>query len=130
VSGIIRLKIIYYDLLLILKFLSGKNMVWVYLLIAGFFEIGWSIGLKYSAGFTNLLPTVWTVITMILTYVFLSLATKTLPIGTAYAVWTGIGTTGTAILGIILFNEPKDLMRLFFILLIITGTVGLKMYTH
>ena len=104
-------------------------MSWIYLFIAGLFEIGWAIGLKYTEGFTKLWPSVITVIGMILSFYFLSTAVKTIPIGTAYAVWTGIGAVGTAILGILLFGESKEIMRLFFILLIIIGIAGLKFYS-
>jgi quaternary ammonium compound-resistance protein SugE len=104
-------------------------MAWIYLFIAGLFEIGWAVGLKYTNGFTKLLPSVITVIIMILSFYFLSSAVKTIPIGTAYAIWTGIGAVGTAILGIFLFGESKEFIRLFFILLIIIGVVGLKIFS-
>jgi quaternary ammonium compound-resistance protein SugE len=104
-------------------------MSWIFLLIAGLFEIGWAIGLKYTDGFSKLWPSVITIITMILSFYFLSSAVKTIPIGTSYAIWTGIGAVGTAILGIILFGESKELIRLFFILLIIVGIVGLKIFS-
>ena len=105
-------------------------MSWIYLFIAGLFEIAWAIGLKYTEGFTNLLPSVLTVIGMLLSFYFLSAAVKTIPIGTAYGIWTGIGAVGTAILGIILFDESKDFIRIFFILLIIIGIVGLKIFSR
>lgn len=101
-------------------------MNWVYLFFAGLFEIGWAIGLKYTEGFTKLVPTVLTVGSMIVSLGLLGLALKTLPVGTAYAVWTGIGTVGTAILGIYLLNEPATAMRLACIALIVSGIVGLK----
>lgn len=104
-------------------------MAWIYLFIAGLFEIGWAIGLKYTEGFTKLWPSVITIATMILSFYFLSSAVKTIPIGTGYAVWTGIGAVGTAILGMILFNESKELIRIFFILLIIIGIAGLKIFS-
>jgi len=104
-------------------------MAWIYLFIAGLFEIGWAVGLKYTDGFTKLWPSVITVIIMILSFYFLSSAVKTIPIGTAYAIWTGIGAVGTAILGIFLFGESKEFIRLFFILLIIIGVVGLKIFS-
>jgi quaternary ammonium compound-resistance protein SugE len=104
-------------------------MAWIYLFIAGLFEIGWAVGLKYTAGFTRLWPSVVTIVTMILSFYFLSSAVKTIPIGTAYAIWTGIGAVGTAILGIILFGESKELVRLFFIMLIVIGIVGLKIFS-
>ena len=102
-------------------------MPWVWIFIASVFEISWAVGLKYSQGFTQFKATIFTIVTMILSYVFLSLGVKNLPIGTAYAVWTGIGAVGTAIYGIIYFNEPKDLMRVFFIFLIVVGIIGLRL---
>jgi quaternary ammonium compound-resistance protein SugE len=105
-------------------------MTWFILFIAGLFEIAWAIGLKYSEGFTKLWPSVFTVAAMITSMGLLSFSVKSLPVGTAYAVWTGIGAVGTAILGIILFNDSKDFMRLFFIFLIITGIIGLKFYSN
>jgi quaternary ammonium compound-resistance protein SugE len=102
-------------------------MNWLYLVIAGLLEIGWAIGLKYTEGWTKLLPSVLTGAAMLASFYFLSLALKTLPIGTAYAVWTGIGTVGAAILGMILFDEPRDFARVICILLIIGGIAGLKL---
>ena len=102
-------------------------MAWVYLVIAGVFEMGWAIGLKYTDGFTKLVPTVWTVASMVVSLGLLGLALKTLPVGTGYAVWTGIGAVGTAILGIILFAEPATALRLGSIALIVGGIVGLKL---
>jgi quaternary ammonium compound-resistance protein SugE len=102
-------------------------MAWIYLLFAGLFEIGWAIGLKYTHGFTRLVPTVLTVASMVVSLGLLGLALKTLPLGTAYALWTGIGTIGTAILGIILFGEPATALRLACIGLIVAGIVGLKL---
>ena len=104
-------------------------MAWIYLFVAGLFEIGWAIGLKYTDGFTKIWPSVMTIATMILSFYFLSTAVKTIPIGTAYAVWTGIGAVGTAILGIILFGESKELIRIFFILIIVIGIAGLKIFS-
>lgn len=104
-------------------------MSWIYLFIAGLFEIGWAIGLKYTEGFTKLWPSVITIIGMVLSFYFLSTAVKSIPIGTAYAIWTGIGAVGTAILGVILFGESKEVIRLFFILLIIVGIIGLKIFS-
>ena len=104
-------------------------MAWIYLIIAGLFEIGWAIGLKYTEGFTKLWPSVITIVTMILSFYFLSTAVKTIPIGTAYAIWTGIGAVGTAMLGIFLFGESKEFIRLFFIFLIVIGIVGLKIFS-
>jgi quaternary ammonium compound-resistance protein SugE len=102
-------------------------MAWVYVLIAAVFEISWAIGLKYSEGFTNIKASIFTIVTMILSYVFLALGVKTLPIGTSYAVWTGIGVVGTTIYGILFFDEPKDFLRILFIMMIIIGIIGLKL---
>jgi quaternary ammonium compound-resistance protein SugE len=104
-------------------------MAWIYLTIAGLFEVGWAIGLKYTEGFTRLLPSLWTIASMILSIVLLGLALKTLPVGTAYAVWTGIGAVGTAVLGIYLFAEPATVARLLCIGLILSGIIGLKLVT-
>ncbi|MEQ1951374.1 quaternary ammonium compound efflux SMR transporter SugE [Mesorhizobium yinganensis] len=102
-------------------------MAWVLLFFAGLFEIGWAIGLKYTDGFTRLTPSLLTVASMIVSLGLLGLALKTLPVGTAYAVWTGIGTVGTAMLGIWLLGEPATAMRLACIGLIVAGIVGLKL---
>ena len=104
-------------------------MAWIYLLIAGLFEIGWAVGLKYTDGFTRLWPSIVTIVTMILSFYFLSSAVKTIPIGTAYAIWTGIGAVGTAFLGIIFFDESKEFIRIIFIMLIVVGIVGLKIFS-
>lgn len=104
-------------------------MAWIYLTVAGLFEIGWAIGLKYTDGFTRLLPSLWTLASMILSIVLLGLALRTLPVGTSYAVWTGIGAVGTAALGIYLFAEPATVARLLCIGLILSGIVGLKLVT-
>ncbi|MGZ5814316.1 MAG: quaternary ammonium compound efflux SMR transporter SugE [Xanthobacteraceae bacterium] len=104
-------------------------MAWIYLTIAGLFEIGWAIGLKYTEGFTRLLPSLWTIASMILSIVLLGLALKTLPVGTAYAVWTGIGAVGTAALGIYLFAEPATGARLLCIGLILSAIIGLRLVT-
>ncbi|HRI45603.1 MAG TPA: quaternary ammonium compound efflux SMR transporter SugE [Ignavibacteriaceae bacterium] len=101
-------------------------MNWLILIIAGLFEIAWAIGLKYSEGFTKLIPSLLTVVSMVISMGLLAYSIKSLPVGTAYAVWTGIGAVGTAILGILLFDESKDLLRLGFIFLIIVGIAGLK----
>ena len=102
-------------------------MAWLLLAVAGLFEIGWAVGLKYTDGFTRLWPSVWTGLAMVVSVVLLALAVRTLPIGTAYAVWTGIGAAGTALLGIYLFGEPATALRLACIALIVTGIVGLKL---
>lgn len=104
-------------------------MAWLYLFVAGLLEVGWAVGLKYTEGFTRLWPSVWTCATMILSLFLLGVALRQLPIGTAYAVWTGIGAVGTALLGILLFGEPRDLSRLLCIALVVAGIAGLKL-TH
>ena len=105
-------------------------MNWVILVIAGLFEIGWAIGLKYTEGFTRLWPTVWTVLSMIVSLWLLGIAMKGLPVGTAYGVWVGVGCVGTVILGILLFGEPATPGRLISAALIIAGIVGLKLATN
>ncbi|MCU7842221.1 MAG: quaternary ammonium compound efflux SMR transporter SugE [Candidatus Thiodiazotropha sp. (ex Monitilora ramsayi)] len=102
-------------------------MAWVYLLVAGLFECGWAIGLKYTDGFTKPVPSLLTVLAMAISFWLLSVAMKTIPVGTAYAVWTGIGAVGVAILGMVLFNESRDILRIFCLLLIVSGIVGLKL---
>ena len=102
-------------------------MAWTILFVAGLMEIGWAIGLKYTEGFSRLVPSVLTLGCMLASIVLLGLAVKTLPIGTAYAVWTGIGAVGTAILGIILFGDPATGLRLACIGLIVAGILGLKL---
>jgi len=104
-------------------------MAWFYLALAGLFEVGWAIGLKYTDGFTRLVPSVLTALSMVASVLLLGLALKTLPVGTGYAVWTGIGTVGTALLGIALFGEPATVMRLSCIGLIVAGILGLKLAT-
>ena len=104
-------------------------MAWVYLLFAGLFEIGWAVGLKYTEGFTRLWPTVLTALSMVVSLVLLGLALKTLPVGTGYAVWTGIGAVGTVILGVVLLGEPATVGRLACVGLIVAGIVGLKLTT-
>ncbi|MCT7487304.1 quaternary ammonium compound efflux SMR transporter SugE [Aliarcobacter cryaerophilus] len=105
-------------------------MSWTILFLAGIFEIFWAVGLKYSDGFTKLFPTIFTIVTMIISFYLLSLALKALPIGTAYAVWVGIGTVGTVITGIMLFGESMTLIRVISILFILIGIVGLKFTTN
>ncbi|MFL6657744.1 MAG: quaternary ammonium compound efflux SMR transporter SugE [Massilia sp.] len=104
-------------------------MAWIYLFIAGLLEIGWAVGLKYTQGFTRLLPSVLTLISMGGSMAMLGLALRNLPLGTAYAVWTGIGTVGTAIAGMILLGEPSGALRLGCIALIVAGIFGLKLLT-
>jgi len=104
-------------------------MAWFMLFIAGLMEIGWAIGLKYTEGFTRLVPSVLTLAAMLISIVLLGLALKTLPVGTAYAVWTGIGAVGTAILGIVLLGDPATVARLASIGLIVAGIAGLKLVT-
>jgi quaternary ammonium compound-resistance protein SugE len=101
-------------------------MAWILLIIAGILEIGWAIGLKYTEGFTRLWPSVWTGAAMVVSMYLLAQAARTLPIGTAYAVWVGIGAAGTAILGMYLFAEPRDVARILCIVLIVAGVIGLK----
>ena len=101
-------------------------MAWVILVVAGLFEIGWAVGLKYTEGFTRLWPTVWTATALVASMALLATALRTLPLGTAYAVWTGIGAVGTAILGMVVFREPATAARLVCIGLIVAGIVGLK----
>lgn len=101
-------------------------MAWVYLVIAGIFEMGWAIGLKYTEGFTRLVPTTLTVLAMAISVALLGLALRDLPVGTGYAIWTGIGTVGTALLGMYLFGDPATVARLACIGLIVAGIVGLK----
>ena len=102
-------------------------MSWIFLFFAGLFEIGWAIGLKYTDGFSKPLPTILTVVSMIVSLGLLGLALKTLPVGTAYAVWVGVGAVGTVILGMVLFNEPANALRIVSVLLIVAGLVGLKL---
>jgi len=104
-------------------------MAWVILFIAGLFEVGWAIGLKQTDGFTRLIPTVLTIGAMLASIGLLGLALKTLPLGTAYAVWTGIGTVGTVLLGMLIYGESTDVIRLVCIGLIMAGIVGLKLVT-
>lgn len=101
-------------------------MAWFFLFLAGLFEVSWAIGLKYTEGFTRLLPSLFTAASMLISLALLGLALKTLPVGTGYAVWTGVGATGTALLGIWLFGEPATAARLSCIGLIVAGIVGLK----
>lgn len=104
-------------------------MSWLYLFLAGLLEIGWAVGLKYTDGFTRPMPTALTILSMAASLGLLGLALRGLPLGTAYAIWTGIGTVGTVALGIVLFGEAADAMRLACIALIVSGIVGLKLVT-
>jgi quaternary ammonium compound-resistance protein SugE len=102
-------------------------MKWIYLIIAGVFEVGWAVGLKYSQGFSKPLPSILTIMGMLASFYFLSLSLKNLPLGTAYAVWTGIGTVGTVVFSIVLFKEPINIMSVIFIAFIVSGIIGLKL---
>jgi quaternary ammonium compound-resistance protein SugE len=104
-------------------------MAWVVLFVAGLMEVAWAVGLKYTAGFTRLWPSLGTIAALVVSMALLGLSLRTLPLGTAYAIWTGIGTVGTAVLGVILFREPATAARLVCIALIVTGIVGLKLVT-
>jgi quaternary ammonium compound-resistance protein SugE len=104
-------------------------MAWVYLLIAGVLEVAWAIGMKQSQGWTRLWPSVWTLVAMSISFWLLNLAIDRLPVGTAYAVWTGIGAAGTAVLGIVIFKEPATPARILCILLIVSGVIGLRLAT-
>ena len=105
-------------------------VAWAVLLVAGLCEVVWAIGLKYTEGFTRLAPSIWTVAAMAASVILLAWALKTLPVGTAYAVWTGIGAVGTALLGMVLFNESREVARLVCIGLIVAGILGLKLVTR
>lgn len=102
-------------------------MNWIYLIIAGVFEVAWAIGMKFSDGFSNLTISILTIVGMVASFYFLALALKNIPLGTAYAIWTGIGTLGTVILGIILFKEPISFARIICIMFILAGISGLKL---
>lgn len=104
-------------------------MAWILLIVAGLFEVGWAIGLKYTDGFTRPLPTAWTLAAMVISVWLLGIAMKTLPVGTAYSVWVGVGAAGTVVLGIILFKEPANALRLASVGLVIAGILGLKIAT-
>ncbi len=104
-------------------------MHWIVLVVAGLFEIGWAVGLKYTEGFTRVWPSVWTVLAMIISLGLLGVAMKSLPLGTAYAVWVGVGAVGTALVGIFLLAEPANTLRLVSLGLIVAGIIGLKLAT-
>ena len=105
-------------------------MAWLYVFIAGVFETVWAIGMKYSDGFSRLWPSVLTIVAMLISFVLLSYAMKTLPVGTTYAVWTGIGAAGTALMGMLLFGESREAARILCIGLIIAGILGLRLVEH
>lgn len=109
--------------------MEEHKVAWIYLIIAALFECGWAIGLKYTDGFTKIWPSAFTIVAMIISFQFLALAMKTIPVGTAYAIWTGIGTVGVAVLGMVLFGESKDIARILCITLIIAGVIGLKIFS-
>ncbi len=102
-------------------------MAWIYLVIAGLLETGWAIGLKYTDGFTRLVPSLLTAGAIAASMFLLAISARTIPIGTAYAIWVGIGAVGAVILGIVLFDEPRDVSRLFFVLLLVVALIGLKL---
>lgn len=106
---------------------EGHGMAWIYLVVAGLLETGWAIGLKYTDGFTRLVPSVLTACAIAGSMFLLSVAARTIPIGTAYAIWVGIGAVGAVLAGIVLFDEPRDVIRLFFIMLLIVALAGLKL---
>ncbi len=108
----------------------SQTAAWLTLLLAGLFEVGWAVGLKYTDGFSRLWPTVWTAVALTASMVLLGVAVKSLPLGTAYAVWVGIGAVGTALLGIALLGEPATVARLASIGLVVAGIVGLKLATR
>jgi quaternary ammonium compound-resistance protein SugE len=109
--------------------MKGRHMAWVILVIAGLFEVGWAVGLKYTEGFTKLWPTAWTALAMIISLWLLGIAMKSLPVGTAYSIWVGVGAVGTVLLGIVLLGEPANTARLISVALIIAGIIGLKLAT-
>lgn len=104
-------------------------MAWIILVVAGLFEVGWAIGLKYTEGFTRLWPTIWTALAIVASLWLLGIAMKSLPVGTAYSVWVGVGAVGTVVLGIVLLGEPANPARLISVALIIGGIIGLKFAT-
>ena len=104
-------------------------MAWTILVLAGLFEVGWAIGLKYTEGFSRLWPTIWTALAMVISLWLLGIAMKSLPIGTAYSIWVGVGAVGTVILGIVLLGEPANASRLISVALIVAGIIGLKLAT-
>ena len=109
--------------------MERREMAWFILVIAGLFEVGWAIGLKYTEGFSRFWPTVWTALSMIISVWLLGVAMKSLPVGTAYSVWVGVGAVGTVILGVVLLGEPANTARIVSVGLIIAGIIGLKLAT-
>lgn len=109
---------------------AQTGMAWIYLIAAGLLEILWATGLKYSEGFSKFWPSAGTVVAMIASFIVLSQAMKVLPLGTSYAVWTGIGAVGTAIFGMVVFGEPKEPLRVLSVLAVVAGILGLKMTSH
>ena len=107
----------------------SQSASWLVLFVAGVFEVGWAIGLKYTAGFTRVWPSVWTAVALVASMALLGIAVKALPVGTAYAVWVGVGAVGTAILGVVLLGEPVSVGRVASIALVVAGIVGLKLAT-
>jgi len=105
-------------------------MEWMMLFVAGLFECAWAVGLKYSEGFTRTVPSVLTIAAMLVSFWLLSVAMKTIPAGTAYAVWTGIGAVGVAVVGMLLFDESRDVARILCIMLIVAGVLGLRFFSH
>ena len=103
---------------------------WTWLALAGLLEIGWAVGLKYSNGFSRLWPSVFTVVGMMASFFLLTLALRTIPLGTAYAVWTGIGASGAALFGIIVLGESRELARLACLVMVVAGVIGLKFFSH
>ena len=104
-------------------------MAWIILIVAGLFEVGWAIGLKYTDGFTRFWPTIWTAVSMIVSLWLLGIAMRSLPVGTAYSVWVGVGAVGTVILGVVLLGEPANPARIISVGLIVAGIIGLKLAT-
>lgn len=113
----------------LISFGTEEGMAWILLVIAGMFEVGWAIGLKYTEGFTRLWPTVATGVAMLVSLGLLGVAMKTLPVGTAYAVWVGVGAVGTAMLGVVLFGETLNAGRMLSLALIVAGIIGLRLST-
>lgn len=110
--------------------MTRETAAWLLLLLAGLFEMGWAVGVKYTHGFTRLWPSVATAVAMILSLYFLSRAVRVIPLGTAYAIWTGIGATGTVLFGMLVLDEPKNALRLLCLFMIIAGMIGLKLYSR